>query len=295
MAQRQQGPTSPPPLPAPPAPQISETEKTVRLSGAMTAVEAAKAHITRLFLGYKPEVHLVAFADSLVTSGVPEAVFSQGAPPLLCAGCMCACAANVGFSAHAHPHPLSTTHASLLELLSPTPPPCLPAPPPSPPPPHTHTRHALPARAALRLLPPADPLLAALTDAMPLAADVTLARTKLGVRVEGPASQVALALGVVTGRVQALAAKLLVHTIRGSCDMEARHLQASASLCVGPGVLPRTLPQAWVWACACAQSALPTSVPFASGVSCGRAVVWARSLCRSMCAPLGTSCGTSTR
>ncbi len=43
-------------------------------------MEAASAHLTQLLLGFKPEVHLVTFADSLVTSGVPEAVFSRGAP-----------------------------------------------------------------------------------------------------------------------------------------------------------------------------------------------------------------------
>jgi hypothetical protein len=102
--------------------------------------------------------------------------------------------------------------------------------------------------AALRFLPPTDPLLAALTDAVPGAPGVTLARTKLGVRVEGPASQVPLARGAVSDRVQALAGKILVHSIPGSDDMEARHLQASAGVGkrdVGRGVggsLPHLAP-----------------------------------------------------
>jgi hypothetical protein len=147
---------------------------------------------------------------------------------MLSAGSMCARASNVFISAHPTSSQRPTCPYSSFTFDS------VPAPHATP------LMHTLPAVAALRLLLPAHPLLASLTDAVLLAADVTLTRTKLGVRVEGPASQVALALGVVTGRVQALVAELRVHTLRGSCDMEARHLQVSVSQGLHPEVLHHT-------------------------------------------------------
>ncbi len=55
--------------------------RSMTLSGSVPSVAAAKAHLARLFEGHKPEVELVAFADSLGASSVPAPVFAQGVLP----------------------------------------------------------------------------------------------------------------------------------------------------------------------------------------------------------------------
>ncbi len=86
------------------------------------------------------------------------------------------------------------------------------------------------ASTALQVLPAKHKVLAALVEDVPGVSGVRITRTKLGVRVQGPAVHVATAVQGVRDRLEASMRALHVHHVQGADALEALHLQVRVVL-----------------------------------------------------------------